>query len=101
MLSNYYHEGYFEMTIDDFLELNNGPKIEEEELQRQFNETIGKPKVTKKIDFQFSDVAFINPDGDLLIYSITKVYKRDAQGNESSKIELPFWLSFDKGSRRF
>ena len=51
MLSNYYHEGYFEMTIDDFLELYNGPKIEEEELQRQFNETIGKPKVTKKIDF--------------------------------------------------
>ena len=88
------------MTNDDFLKLSNGPNIKEEELQRQFNETIGKPKVTKKIDFQFSDVAFINPDGDLLTYSITKVYKRDAQGNESSKIELPFWLSFDKGSRR-
>ena len=66
------------MTIDDFLELDNGPKIKEDELQRQFNETVGKPKVTKKIDFQFSDDAFIDPDGDLLTYSITKVYKTDA-----------------------
>lgn len=34
VLSKYFHEGYFEMTIQDFLELNNRPKIEEGELQR-------------------------------------------------------------------
>ena len=44
MLSDYYHEGYFEMTIKDSLELNNGPKIEKEELKRQFNETVGSLK---------------------------------------------------------
>ena len=27
-LSKYYHEGYFELTMEDFLELNNGPTIE-------------------------------------------------------------------------
>ena len=40
------------MTIDDFLELSESPKIKEGELQRQFD-SIGKIKVTKKIDFQF------------------------------------------------
>ena len=28
VLSKYYHEGYFELTMEDFLELNNGPTIE-------------------------------------------------------------------------
>ena len=101
MLFRHYHQGYFEMTMEDFLELDNDPKIEEGELQRQFNKTVGKPKVTKKIDFQFSDAAFIDQDGELLTYTITKVYKRDALGNESSKIELPGWLSFEKDTRRF
>ena len=36
-LSQYYHEGYFELTIEDFLELNKGPTIKEGELQREFD----------------------------------------------------------------
>ena len=28
VLSKYYHEGYFELTMEDFLELNDGPTIE-------------------------------------------------------------------------
>ena len=28
VLSKYYHEGYFKLTMEDFLELNNGPTIE-------------------------------------------------------------------------
>jgi len=51
VISKYFYEGYFEMKIQDFLELNNGPKIEEGELQRQFDSKVGKTKVTKKIDF--------------------------------------------------
>ena len=38
------------MTKDDFLVLSESPKIKEGELQRQFD-SIGKTKVTKKIDF--------------------------------------------------
>ena len=34
ILSKYYHEGYFEMKIEDFLEFHNSPKIKEGELQR-------------------------------------------------------------------
>ena len=34
VLSKYYHEGYFELTMDDFLKLNNGPTIEDGELQK-------------------------------------------------------------------
>ena len=37
VLYNSYHEGYFEMTIYENLELNNGRKKEEDKLQRQFN----------------------------------------------------------------
>ena len=84
ILSEYYHEGYFELKIEDFLELNNGPKIKEGELQRQFDEKVQKPKVTKNIDFQFSDGAFINPDGILLTYTITHVEIRNSHGNISS-----------------
>ena len=51
MLSKYYHEGYFEMTMDDFLELAESPKIKKDELQQQFNTRVGKTKVTEKIDF--------------------------------------------------
>ena len=39
---------------------------------------------------------YTNLSYSFMTYSITKIYKRDAQGNESSKIELPSWLSFDK-----
>ena len=60
------------MTTDDFLELSESPKIKECELQRQFD-SIGKTKVTKKIDFQFKDTTFTHPDEDPLTYSITKV----------------------------
>ena len=46
VLSKYYHEGYFEMTMEDFLELAESPKIKKDELQHQFNTTVGKTKVT-------------------------------------------------------
>ena len=59
--------------MDDFLELNKGPTIKEGELQREFDILVGKPKVAKKIDLQFSDTTFIDPDGDLLTYTITEV----------------------------
>ena len=59
--------------MEDFLELNKGPIIKENELQSQFNSKVGKIKVTKKIDFQFTDTAFIDPDGNLLSYSIIEV----------------------------
>ena len=59
--------------MDDFLELNKGPTIKEGELQREFDILVGKSKVSKKIDFQFSDTTFIDPDGDLLTYTITEV----------------------------
>ena len=100
-LSQYYHEGYFELTIEDFLELNKGPTIKEGELQREFDIKVEKPKVTKKIDFQFEEFAFIDPDGDLLTFTITNVSKIDAQGNKSNGTELPLWLTFDRSSRRF
>ena len=67
----YYHEDYFEMTMEDFLELSESPKIKEKKLQHQFDSKVGKPKVTKKIDFQFSDSTFTHPDEDPLTYSIT------------------------------
>ena len=41
------------MTMDDFLELAESPKIKKDELQHQFNTTVGKTKVTENIDFQF------------------------------------------------
>ena len=100
-LSQYYHEGYFELTIEDFLELNKGPTIKEGELQREFDIKVEKPKVTKKIDFQFEEFAFIDPDGDLLTYTITNVSKIDAQGNITNGTELPLWLNFDRSTRRF
>ena len=59
--------------MEDFLELNKGPVIKENELQSQFDSKVGKTKLTKKIDFQFTDTAFIDPDGDLLTYSIIEV----------------------------
>ena len=34
ILAQYYHEGYFELMMDDFLELNECPTIKEGELQR-------------------------------------------------------------------
>ena len=46
------------MTVEDFLELNKGPTIKEGELQREFDIKVEKPKVTKKIDFQFEEFAF-------------------------------------------
>ena len=67
------------MTTDDFLELSESPKIKEGELQRQFD-SIGKTKVTKKIDFQFKDTTFTHPDEDPLTYSITLFLKIDAEG---------------------
>ena len=39
------------MTIDDFLKISESPKIKEGELQRQFDSIVGRPKVTKRIDF--------------------------------------------------
>ena len=84
--------------MEDFLELSESPKIKEKELQHQFDSKVGKPKVTNKIDFQFSDSTFTHPDEDPLIYSIIKVLKN---GNESSLIELSAWLTFDKATRRF
>ena len=72
------------MTTDDFLQLSESPTIKEGELQRQFDEKVQKPKVTKNIDFQFSDSAFINPDGILLTYTITHVEIRNSHGNISS-----------------
>ena len=61
------------MTIEDFLELNKAPTIELGKLQREFNRKVEKPKVTQKIDFQFSDTTFIDPDGDLITYTITNI----------------------------
>ena len=61
------------MNIDDFLVLDSGPEINEKELQSQFIKKVGKTKVTKKIDFQFTDYAFKHPNGDPLTYSITQV----------------------------
>ena len=69
----YYHEGYFEITMEDLLELSESPKIKENELQHQFDSIVGRPKVTKRIDFQFSDSTFTHPDKDPLTYSITYV----------------------------
>ena len=54
------------MTIEDFLELSECSKIKEKELQHQFNSNVGKPKVTNKIDFQFSDSTLTYPDEKLL-----------------------------------
>ena len=61
------------MTTDDFLELSESPKIKEGELQRQFDSIVGRPKVTKRIDFYFKDTTFTHPDSDPLTYSITQV----------------------------
>ena len=44
VLSKYYHQGYFEMTMEDFLELAESPKIKKDELQNQFNTKVGKQK---------------------------------------------------------
>ena len=33
-LAQYYHEGYFELMMEDFLELDKSPTIKEGELQR-------------------------------------------------------------------
>ena len=66
------------MTMEDFLELTNSPIIKKGVLQNQFDKRVEKLYVTKKIDFQFDDTAFTNPDGDPLTYSITLTEKRDA-----------------------
>ena len=87
--------------MEDFLELNKGPTIKEGELQREFDKKVEKPKVTKKIDFQFEESAFIDPDGDLLTYRITNVSKIDAQGSITKGTGLPLWLTFDRSTRRF
>ena len=67
----YYHEGYFEITMEDLLELSESPKIKENELQDQFDSKEGRPKVTKRIDFQFKESTFTHPDEDPFTYSIT------------------------------
>ena len=87
--------------MEDFLELNKGPTIKEGELQREFDIKVEKPKVTKKIDFQFEEFAFIDPDGDLLTYAITNISKIDISGNITNGTELPPWLTFDRSTRRF
>ena len=41
------------MTMEDFLELSESPKIKEKELQHQLDLKVGKTKVTKKWIFSF------------------------------------------------
>jgi hypothetical protein len=73
--------------MDIYLSVNHPPVVKNS-LTTQFQKIIEKPKVTQKIDFQFSEDTFIDADGDSLTYSIKTILKISKNGSISTSSSL-------------
>ena len=63
---------YVFFTLDDFISLNKSPqKSFFNSVKIQFDRLV-TPKINQKIDFQFSESSFYDPDRDKLTFSVSK-----------------------------
>lgn len=66
---------YLTFTQQDFLDLDLAPQVGVISLQSQFDSTIGQPKIGIRVNFQFMDTTFTDPDGDNIMYAAYGVPK--------------------------
>lgn len=69
LLNSHLETHYVTFVLKDFIDLDTPPKSSVS-LQKQWS-TYVTPVIDRKIDFQFGQESFIDPDGDRLTYSVS------------------------------